>query len=204
MLPDVLQIFAKAPLPGAVKTRLAVDIGEVQACAVYLSLLTRTAANTQSSQRDTELWCSPDKHHPELQRLALENNLTLTNQCDGDIGERMLYALKEGLKEHQKVVLIGSDCPVISAGYINQAFDALDESDVVFGPVEDGGYVLIGCRQLHGALFNDVEWSSINTLKQNIQAVERCGLRYALLADLWDVDDVVGYERLLDSDVEVI
>jgi hypothetical protein len=197
MSSNLLQIFAKAPVAGEVKTRLAADIGHVKACTVYQSLLLSTVENTYSNGWDAELWCSPDTEDPVLQSIGKQYTIELLKQCDGDIGNRMLFALKSGIKKARKVVLIGSDSPVISASYIEQAFAALDTNDVVFGPVEDGGYVLIACNTTQDNMFNDVEWGSAVTLEQNIKAVERCGLSYGLLGALWDVDDINDYQRLL-------
>jgi rSAM/selenodomain-associated transferase 1 len=195
---QLLQIFAKAPVPGEVKTRLAKDIGDVQeACDVYQLLLLNTIKSTASEGWQAELWCAPDELHPVLQALGTENSIRLEKQCNGDIGERMLFALKAGLNSTKKVVLLGSDCPVISAEYIEQAFKELDTKDVVFGPVEDGGYILIACRSLQVNLFKDVQWSCANTLALNIEAVTRCGLSYGLLERLWDLDELKDLERML-------
>jgi len=197
MSPKILQIFAKAPIPGDVKTRLLADIGSELACEVYQSLLLNTVKNTRSEEWDTELWCSPDTQHPFFQSLAGGYPLSLKTQSNDDLGERMLFALKAGVENGGNVVLIGSDCPVISAKYIEQAFTVLETNDVVFGPVEDGGYVLIGCSNMHINMFNDVEWSNEKTLAQNIKAVGRCGLNYGLLEPLWDLDDIHDLERML-------
>lgn len=188
MLPKILQIFAKAPVLGQVKTRLAADIGEQQACDVYQSLLVNTLKNTVCDDWRTELWCAPDSSNPFLQALGKEYSIQLKVQWQGDIGERMLFALQGGLNRAEKVVLIGTDCPVITNDYITAAFDALDSCDVVFGPVEDGGYILVGCKKKDGQIFTNVEWSRAETLKQNVESVERCGLSYQLLTALWDVD----------------
>ena len=184
----ILQIFAKAPVPGQVKTRLAADIGEEQACEVYQSLLLNTVKNTVGSCWETELWCAPDRSDPFLQALGQRYSIALEPQSHGNIGERMLFALQQGQHKAGKVVLIGTDCPVITSAYITAAFNALDASDVVFGPVEDGGYILVGCRNTHLSMFDDVRWSSATTLSDNISAISHCDLGYELLPMLWDLD----------------
>lgn len=197
MSPKILQIFAKAPISGEVKTRLASDIGNESACEVYQSLLLNTVKNTRSEEWSAELWCSPDTQHPFFQTLVAQYPSTLKLQSDDGLGERMLFALKAGVKNGSNVVLIGSDCPVISVEYIERAFAVLETNDVVFGPVEDGGYVLIGCSNTHVNMFDDVKWSNTKTLAQNIKAVERCGLSYGLLDTLWDLDDLHDLKRML-------
>ena len=193
----LLQIFAKAPILGKVKTRLAKDIGDEQACNVYQSLLFNTVKSTHDESWKTELWCAPDSQHPALQSLSKQYALSLETQCQGDLGERMLFALQAGKTRANKVVLIGSDCPVISVAYIQQAFNMLDTKDIVFGPVEDGGYLLIACKSTHVHLFEKVKWSCADTLLLNIKAVEKCRLSYGLLDTLWDLDNLEDLKRLL-------
>jgi rSAM/selenodomain-associated transferase 1 len=195
MSSQLLQIVAKAPMLGEVKTRLAVDVGEQKACDVYLSLLTKTVNEACSTEWQAELWCAPDTTHTYLQSLGKEYAMKLEAQPQGDIGKRMLFALQKGLRKAEKVVLIGTDCPVISSTYISAAFNALDTSDLVFGPAEDGGYVLVACNKVDEHMFDDVEWSCAETLKQNIEAVSRCGLTHQLLPELWDIDTYKDLQR---------
>ncbi|PHS70058.1 MAG: hypothetical protein COB22_08415 [Cycloclasticus sp.] len=195
MSSQLLQIFAKAPVVGQVKTRLAVDVGSEKACAIYKQLLTNTLNNAVSKHWPTEIWCSPDVQHPYLQSLGKQHHTQLKTQSSGDLGERMLLALQAGLTRAEKVVLIGSDCPVISVDYIQAAFDALDTSDVVFGPVEDGGYVLVACKHAGEQMFTNVEWSCAETLKQNITAIKKVGLKQDQLSTLWDIDTVNDWQR---------
>ncbi len=184
----LLQIFARAPVQGQVKTRLAAGIGEQQACEVYNRLLVNTVKNSRSENWEVELWCAPDTHHWVFKSLAEQYGLRLKTQCGEGLGERMLYALSEGGKVADKVVLIGTDCPVISAGYVEQAFEVISVKNIVFGPVEDGGYILVGAGEVNQDMFSDVGWSVADTLAQNIAAIERCNLSYGLLPQLWDVD----------------
>ncbi|HIF17552.1 MAG TPA: glycosyltransferase [Cycloclasticus sp.] len=195
MTSRLLQIFAKAPVRGEVKTRLAADIGEQQACEVYNRLLNNTIENSCSEDWDVELWCAPDINHSVFRSLAKQFGLMLKAQHGEALGERMLYTLGEGKKAADKVVLIGTDCPVISLEYIEQAFEALNTNDIVFGPVEDGGYILVGVREINQNMFSDVEWSVADTLEQNIKAIEHCNLSYGLLPKLWDLDGADDLKR---------
>ncbi|MBL4743553.1 MAG: TIGR04282 family arsenosugar biosynthesis glycosyltransferase [Cycloclasticus sp.] len=198
MLSKLLQIFAKAPVLGQVKTRLAVNIGEQKARDIYQALLASTVKNTHSTAWQTQLWCAPDTSNPYLQSLGKEYAMQLQTQPKGGIGERMLFALQAGLARAEKVVLIGSDCPVITQAYISAAFNALDKSDVVFGPVEDGGYVLVGCKKVDEQMFTNVKWSCAQTLKQNVAAIEKVGLKYERLTTLWDIDTANDLRRWVE------
>ncbi|ORU89778.1 MAG: hypothetical protein A6F71_02095 [Cycloclasticus sp. symbiont of Poecilosclerida sp. M] len=199
MRSQLLQVFAKAPILGQVKTRLAVEIGRAKACEVYEALLHHTLQNSVSNSWAGELWCSPDISHESFQQYQSAFGLVLREQQADDLGGRMLFALQAGLENAKKVVLIGTDCPVLTRDYIAAAFEKLDTVDVVFGPVEDGGYVLIACRKTNVALFDGVDWSTKKTLRQNILAIKRCGLTYALLSTLWDVDTPDDYQRWLSG-----
>lgn len=199
MLPKILQIFAKAPVLGKVKTRLAVDVGEQRACELYTRLLINTVKACCCEQWKVELWCAPNTQHLVFKALAEQYDVTLKTQQGEGLGGRMLHALSDGKKRADKVVLIGADSPVISAAYIEQAFESLMANDVVFGPVEDGGYILVGAGKVAPAMFSDVEWSVDNTLNQNISSIERCGLSCSILPKLWDVDvleDLQRWQRL--------
>ena len=195
MTPNLLQIFAKAPVSGEVKTRLAADIGDVDACEVYKQLLSNTLKNGVSKDWKTEIWCTPDDQHPFLKKLSEQYKVSQRIQYDGSLGQRMLSALQHGQIKAQKVVLIGSDCPVMSLDTIQAAFNALDTYDVVFSPAEDGGYVLVGCSRTSEEMFEEVEWSVAETLEQSMSALKRCGLSYQLLPVLWDVDTLIDLKR---------
>ena len=198
MRTNLLQVFAKAPISGEVKTRLAADIGDAKACDVYKQLLSNTLQNGVSEDWHTEIWCTPDDGHPFFKELSEQYKVSRRIQYDGNLGQRMLYALQHGQLNAQKVVLVGSDCPVLSLETIQAAFNALDTCDVVFSPAEDGGYVLVGCNTTCEGMFEGVEWGVSKTLQQNIFAIEYCGLSCQLLPMLWDVDTLVDLKRWQD------
>ena len=105
-----------------------------------------------------------------------------------DLGERMYHGLASGLLTHDKVILVGSDCPFIDEAYIEQAVNALDSAPVVLGPAEDGGYVLIGVTRVAWALFRGVSWGTEAVYGQTVAALEGLGWRYVQLAALPDID----------------
>ncbi|ORU93770.1 MAG: hypothetical protein A6F70_06575 [Cycloclasticus sp. symbiont of Bathymodiolus heckerae] len=195
MAKKLLQIFAKAPVIGNVKTRLIRDIGAQAACDVYLELLNKTLGLVEGSEFKVELWCAPDDNHEFFQQCVNKYDVELRNQCGGDLGERMQYALSAGLNQYSNVVLIGADCPVFSMTYLMSAFETLSSVDVVFGPAEDGGFVLVGCRKAPSNLFNDMTWSGTDVLAEALRLTDNLGLSSHRLATLWDVDVIDDLKR---------
>jgi rSAM/selenodomain-associated transferase 2/rSAM/selenodomain-associated transferase 1 len=191
-------VFAKAPVPGEVKTRLIPALGANGAAALHRRL-TRVAieAACEAAPGSVELWCAPDVTHPFFAELASEYGVGLRVQSGGDLGERMDRALAEALLHSERVVLIGSDIAVMTAAMLGQAFDRLnDDADVVLGPAEDGGYVLIGLRRAQPALFRDMVWSHPQVLNETRRRATEARLRWSELPLLWDVDTVPDLERL--------
>jgi len=187
-------VFSKAPLPGRVKTRLIPELGAQQACQIHQQLLEYVIENISSiNDADVYLHCSPDTSHNFFQYLKAQYRLALDAQSEGDLGHRMYASIKNGLEEYKKVVLIGSDCPLISKSYIKQAFDELNRSDVVLGPAEDGGYVLIGMKKPRSDIFTDIDWGSERVLQQTIEKIQPD--IPVLLDTLWDVDRAEDVER---------
>ncbi|MFO1324698.1 MAG: TIGR04282 family arsenosugar biosynthesis glycosyltransferase [Burkholderiales bacterium] len=196
-LPSLL-VFAKEPAPGAVKTRLAADVGAEQAAVVYRELTTLTLAHA-SAARDArivgrvELWCTPDPATAWFRGLAADHRAALHGQGDGDLGARMAAALASALSRAPAALIVGTDCPVLDAGYLARACAMLRDHDAVIGPAEDGGYVLVaGNRTLP---FADVRWSTPHALADTTAGFARAGLRCGTLPVAWDVDDAAGLQR---------
>ncbi|PAU86518.1 hypothetical protein CK507_14605 [Pseudomonas sp. WN033] len=184
--PLPLLIFAKAPVPGQVKTRLIPALGAEGACALYQHLLVRTLEQTRDWPGLRYLYCAPDTHHTLFAELAQQHNLQLRNQAPGDLGQRMNQALSD---HSQGALLIGSDCPVLTTAHVLLAADALHDHDCVILPSEDGGYVLIGQRQPHPAPFRDMSWSHTQVLADTRQRLQEANLSLWLGPTLWDLDD---------------
>jgi len=188
----VLQVFAKAPEPGQVKTRLASALGEQAALDAYRALVEHTLGVAAEARRRgvvsaIELWCAPDTTHPAFVAWARRCGATLHAQVGAGLGERMHGALRDGLIRGVIPILIGTDCPAIDVGYLATASEVLETRAAVLGPVEDGGYALIGLtRDLD--LFSGIAWSTARVMPDTRMALERLGARWAELATLWDVD----------------
>jgi rSAM/selenodomain-associated transferase 1 len=124
----------------------------------------------------------------------------LKDQGAGDLGARMQAAFDETLRERATVLLIGSDCPAMTARHLRQAARALHEGhDAVFIPCEDGGYALIGLKHAAAGLFDAVEWGSAEVMATTRTRLAGLGWRWLELETLWDVDRPEDYQRLIDS-----
>ncbi|WOJ95654.1 TIGR04282 family arsenosugar biosynthesis glycosyltransferase [Congregibacter brevis] len=185
----LLQQFARYPEPGKVKTRLQTQLSAEESCAVHESLLLRTARTlVQAELGDQELWLDRAGEHSTLSSALGMGMAGPYLQRGGDLGERMYASLHEGLGRAEAVVLVGSDCPVLSRDYLLAAFQSLERADVVLGPAEDGGFVLIGCTSVHEDMFAGVSWGGDEVLETTRANFERLGLADAYLATLYDVD----------------
>jgi rSAM/selenodomain-associated transferase 1 len=191
-------IFAKAPQPGRVKTRLIPLLGAAGAAALHARLVERTIAAAQAANVGTvELWCAPDTVHPFFAACHERHGVTLMQQCAGNIGARMFDACRRTLAQADRVILAGSDCPVLAASHFRTADQALRRGDdAVFCPVQDGGYVLIGLARCDPGLFAGVAWSTASVMPSTRNRLKQLGWRWHELEMLWDVDRPEDCERL--------
>lgn len=190
-------VFAKAPVPGYAKTRLIPKLGAVGAAEVQASFIRQTLTTVCSiSGVETSLWCAPDRHDPFFLACADSFKLELMTQAAGDLGERMNAAFVALATDTIHLILVGTDCPALTAQHIADAHAALVQGDdAVFIPTEDGGYALIGLRRSHAALFSNMPWSTTAVMDQTRQRLRAQGLRWRELETLWDVDEPADHER---------
>jgi uncharacterized protein len=191
-------VFAKAPLPGRVKTRLVPLLGKQRAARLHARMVEgtlRLAAQARFAR--VELHCAPHTHHPIFAALARRYSLTLRAQGRGDLGARMLRACRRMLRTEKAVVLIGTDCPVLRVADLRAAARALEGgADAVLSPAEDGGYALIGLRRVSPRLFSGLEWGSDSVLQETRARLRELGWRWRELRTVWDVDRPEDYARL--------
>jgi rSAM/selenodomain-associated transferase 1 len=190
-------VFAKAPVPGEVKTRLAAHIGGQAAASVYQSLLRDTVTMALATAlAPVELHVSSRTCHPLFVSLADRQSLKVRLQRGADLGQRMYHALQTALHNASFALLIGTDCPAMNADYLRRACRHLDAgSAVVLGPAEDGGYVLIAARICDRRLFSDIPWSSDRVLQLTRARLRALKLPYKELDTLWDVDRPEDLQR---------
>lgn len=194
---DQLIIFVKAPRPGGVKTRLAQALGAETACAIYRRLVDRLVRNV-AGVPCVALWFSPDDARQEVSVWA-QPGWSLHPQGEGDLGHRLAHAFKCGFAGGaQRLVIIGSDCPDVMPADVAEAFEALLAHDVVLGPAQDGGYWLIGLKQMQPELFLEIAWSTAKVLAQTLDKARSQGLTVRLLRTLADVDTERDWRALGD------
>jgi rSAM/selenodomain-associated transferase 1 len=191
-------VFAKAPEPGKVKTRLIPALCAEGAAALHRRLVRHSLrAAQEAALGPVELWCAPDARHAFFQECARDFGVTLHSQGDGDLGERMRRAVEAALSRAARAILLGSDIPALSSRYLRDAERALrGNHDVVIGPAEDGGYVLIGLARSDAELFRGVPWGGPEVLKETRLRIAALGWRGLELPALWDADRPEDLERL--------
>jgi rSAM/selenodomain-associated transferase 2/rSAM/selenodomain-associated transferase 1 len=192
-----IAVLAKAPLPGLAKTRLIPGLGAFGAARVARTMLLHTLE--RSKALPTTLWCAPTRHARFFRALSKRcKTLPMLDQAEGDIGQRMWQAAKTHFAQAQPtpLLVVGTDCPAMRPAHWQHAAHALLDHDVVLIPAQDGGYVLIGFKAAHQAVFSGVEWSTERVMEQTCAILQREGLSYAVLATLWDVDTSADYEKL--------
>jgi uncharacterized protein len=195
-------VFAKAPTPGRVKTRLVSALGETAATELHRQLTERTLCTARAAGLgQVELWCAPGTNDAFFAACAKQHGVSLRAQGEGDLGMRMARALEFALAQGSPGLLIGSDCPALTPEYLGEAAAALvNANDAVIGPAEDGGYVLIGlARSPTAQLFEDIAWGSATVMQETRMRLARLNWRWRELATLWDVDrpeDLLRLARL--------
>lgn len=182
-------------MPGFAKTRLIAALGPEGAAALQARLTERALVTSIAARiGPVTLWCAPDHTHPAFQDLAARHDVKLACQPDGDLGARMLAALTETARP---ALVIGTDCPALTPGHLREAAQVLHgDRDVVFIPVEDGGYALIGTRQPFPALFHGMTWSTPSVMAETRDRLTDNGLTWRELEMLWDVDRPEDLDRL--------
>lgn len=197
-----LLIFAKAPLPGQVKTRLAGKLGQIGAARLYQRLLRRTLRlASQATLCPAQLWCAPDTRHGFFRNCRRDYGISLRRQQGADLGQRMHHALNLVLRVAPYAVLIGGDCPSLGAAELDRALTALAAGrDAVVGPAADGGYVLIGLRRPCAPLFRRIAWGNATVLAATRRRLQRAGLDWVELPPGWDVDRPADLRRLAKID----
>ena len=193
----VIVVFAKAPVPGEVKTRLIPALGAHAATQLHIALTGRVLQTALSSGVDVMLAGAPDASHAFFASCATNLGIGVTGQLRaGNLGARMLHTLDDALENWLQVVIVGADCPVLSPGHLQQAIDQLATHDVVLTPADDGGYVLIGARRTSITMFDDIDWGTGVVLTQQRERLRAAGLSWHEMETLWDVDRPEDLPRL--------
>lgn len=194
---QALVVVGKAPIGGLAKTRLVPPLSTTAAADLYRAFLLDTLAVARALDWERLTLLHPHGHGPALQ--SVDNGVDLVEQPAEGLGKALAYAFEHHFAlGYEHVVLIGSDNPTITTEPILEADHALTlAADVAIGPARDGGYYLIGMRQLHLGLFVDIEWSTPRVYAQTLQRAHELGLRVHAVQQWYDVDEPADLDLLL-------
>jgi hypothetical protein len=195
-------LFARAPVLAAVKTRLARDVGDARALELYTWLGARVAARVFAGGAYAKVVAFTPAGAGAEVRAWLPGADEYVAQADGDLGARMAAAVAAALgRGRGRVVVVGTDCPAVDAGRVEEALARLVEVPCVLGPALDGGYYLIGAAA-ELPVFTDMSWGTGEVLAATRARLRAAGLAWSELAPARDVDtaaDLVAVADLADA-----
>jgi rSAM/selenodomain-associated transferase 1 len=198
-LPSLL-LFARAPEPGRVKTRLAGRLTEAGAADLYHAFLADAARVYLNPRKWSCVLCAePDPPGPRLEAL-FPGPWVREAQAPGNLGDRLRAAFRSAFaRGAPAAVAIGSDHPTLPLERLEDVFDALARgTDAAIVPAEDGGYCAIGLAAVAPveAVFRDIAWSTDAVLRETVERLECAGVGYRLLPPGYDVDRPEDLDRL--------
>lgn len=184
-----LLIFARAPVAGEAKTRLIPALGAEGAAQLQAALIAHTLAVAAVARPDElQLWHAGDDVDGTLGNMAGAAGAGLHRQPEGDLGARMEHALEQATADGRPAIVIGTDCPWLSAGTLQEADELLGGTDAVLGPADDGGYVLLGLHGVVPSLFAEIDWGTERVLATTRERLTELGWDWRELAPRPDVD----------------
>ena len=195
-----LVLYTRTPVAGRVKTRMHGVLGEAGALALHKALIEYTYRNlAQAALCPVQLWVATEagEEASNAYFLSLTSRQAIFRQRAGDLGTRMRHTAEAVLANADYVVIVGTDCASVDPAYLRQALAALEAgTDIVIGPAEDGGYVLLGLRSAPVALFENVPWGSERVMAVTRENLRAAGLSWQELPMRWDVDTPDDLARL--------
>ena len=201
-----LVIFAKAPVPGQVKTRLCPPLTPDEAATLHGSFVldtlerAKTAVGKLKLDMDRYLACAPSSGHVFFKIMEERQGVKLIDQVGDDLGARMHHVVETMFSRgYRRTIIIGTDVPTVPLDHFKQALTSLEDHDLVLGPALDGGYYLIGINQSVPELFSDIPWSTDQVLRLTQEKAAVLGLKTALLERWRDVDTLDDLEALIEE-----
>jgi uncharacterized protein len=201
-MPDkhIVLLFIKAPVPGKVKSRLAVDVGDAAALDLYKCFILDIVSTVEKSGYAFRICFHPPETE-DIVSTMLGPHYTYMAQLGGNLGEKMEDAFSRIFSEgFSRCVLIGSDIPDLSFSTLEEAFGALENNDAAIGPAADGGYYLIGFnkKSFLPPMFHEIEWGTNTVFQKTMSIMNRASLRVHALP-LWrDVDTLRDLQLFFD------
>lgn len=195
---NVVIIFAKEPMPGKVKTRLARSIGNELAVKLYELFLRKTLTILENLDYCTaQLFKTRDSAEDYFQGIS---KTEIFEQEGADFGERMKNAFTQVFAAGaERAVIIGTDCPEVDNVLLKKAFVELLKKEVVIGPATDGGYYLLGLKKEHPYLFENMAWSTVDILIKTEKKLNEKNITYTKLDLLSDIDTRQDLDFFLDN-----
>lgn len=193
-------VFAKAPVPGRVKTRLIPALGAMGAARLARRMLEDTLEKAlDAGVGPVELCASPAISDVDWADFPLPQGVETSAQGAGDLGERMACASLRGFDRNDRLLLIGTDCPDLSAQHLRRAAAALDDHEAAIYPALDGGYPLLGLRTFHPSLFADIPWSTPTVAELTLARLQALAWRVWQGEALADIDEPADLAYLADN-----
>jgi len=181
---NLLLIFTRNPEWGQCKTRLAADIGNDAALAIYKELIEHTVSVTKNLSVTKQVYYSNEILQNDYWDPSIYQKKT---QQGPDLGSRMKHAFQEGFEAgYENIVIIGSDLYDITEEDLNKAFVALESNSIVIGPAQDGGYYLLGMKELKQNLFENKSWGSSSVFEETLKDIAT--EKHLLLPQRNDID----------------
>jgi rSAM/selenodomain-associated transferase 1 len=180
-------IFAKAPVPGQVKTRLIPALGEEGAAALAGKMLLGTCREALAADMGPVELCLSGS-------LGDVPGVDMTEQGDGDLGQRLARAAERVMEAGETAMFIGTDCPALDCRRLRSASSELERHDTVIHPTIDGGYALLGLKQYHPAIFSGIEWSTPSVASTTVGKIKSLGWSLHMGETLLDVDEPADLE----------
>jgi len=194
---NALLVFMRFPRLGKVKTRLARSLGDDKATEFYRLCSHAVLDEILQLSREVEkyIYLAEPINEYEMKQLAgLEFKISI--QEGKNLGQRLCGAFSKAFDSGlRKVAIVASDVPDLSTRIMEQAISSLDNTDVVIGPCYDGGYYLIGMKELHVELFNGISWGTNRVYRQTLDAAKENGLTVGQLPILIDIDTEANLRR---------
>lgn len=205
-LSTALVIFAKAPIPGQVKTRLCPPLTPDEAATLHGSFVLDTLERTKlvvtkfKLPVDRYLACAPSASHVFFKIMEERQGVKVIDQVGEDLGMRMNHAFEALFtRGYRHVLIVGTDVPTLPLDYFKQALAQLEQHDLVLGPALDGGYYLIGLTRPIQELFRDIPWSTDQVLTLTQAKANSLGLKTSLIHPWGDVDTLSDLQALIDA-----
>lgn len=181
-------VFTRVPESGYGKTRMAPLLSEEQRCELQTACIKDVVATAKGTGKEVLLFCTPFSKAEKLANIVGED-IPLLPQTGNDLGEKMKNAFQDAFAMgHSPCILIGTDIPEITAELLESALAALQEADVVLTPTEDGGYCLVGMREMAESAFEKIEYGTRSVFETTKLTIESSGKTVKATASCHDLD----------------